>query len=475
MSSPASSNEARAVNDIGHQNIVDIVDFGRARLDAHGPETVYLIMEFLEGESLAGRLRRQPLTLAETLHVMEQSCSALHASHQKGIVHRDLKPENIFVCTRGNDPLFVKILDFGIAKLTGDGTTQKTRTGAVIGTPAYMSPEQCEGRGHVDHRSDVYSMGVVMYELLTGRVPFVGEGFGEILVAQMTRAPEPPSRLNPQVRPEIEAIVMHALEKDRNLRFQSMADLAGALRNPVGHMQTYRSFGTGSTMSFDSAPTVTSPRQPVATTLSGTSGELSDGKGHPIRTGGGGGGSAKLIVGLGLAGLLVGGGVTAWSLRRGPAPADPTTTTTTTAVAPRPTTPEGPPAVPPPARDEFVSIKITSTPPGAEIVRADGAAGDRTPALLKVKRGAPSFDVALRLAGYKTSSLTVETDHDGALDATLTAAPVETPPPVAKAAHKPSAKPARHSSSKPAKAAAPSGKPKTAADDPVEVPSWMKK
>src|SRR5512142_1395883 len=110
-------NEAMAVNDIGHQNIVDIVDFGKMKND-HGGDVVYFIMEFLDGESLAARLRRTGLNFKETIHVMEQCCSALAASHAKGIVHRDLKPENLYLCPRGGDKNFVKLLDFGIAKLT---------------------------------------------------------------------------------------------------------------------------------------------------------------------------------------------------------------------------------------------------------------------------------------------------------------------------------------------------------------------
>ncbi len=233
-------NEAKAVNDIGHQNIVDIVDFGKVKND-HGGDVVYFIMEFLDGESLAARLRRTGLSFNETMHVMAQCCSALTASHAKGIVHRDLKPENIYLCPRGTDKNFVKILDFGIAKLTGDGgTSHKTRTGLVIGTPAYMSPEQCEGKGLIDHRSDIYSLGVLMYELLTGRVPFPGEGFGEILVAHLTKQPEPPSTLNPDIKPEVEAIVMRAIEKDRNRRFQSMQEFAEALANPMAHQSSYQ-------------------------------------------------------------------------------------------------------------------------------------------------------------------------------------------------------------------------------------------
>src|ERR1700749_1622159 len=229
-------NEAKAVNDIGHANIVDIVDFGKTKNDI-GQDVVYFIMEFLDGEALAARLRRTGLTFKETMHVMEQCTSALLASHNKGIVHRDLKPENIYLCPRGNDKNFIKLLDFGIAKLTGDGgQSHKTRTGLVIGTPTYMSPEQCEGKGLIDHRSDVYSLGIVMYELLTGVVPFPGEGFGEILVAHLTKQPAPPSTVNPDVSPQLEAIVMHSIEKDRNRRFQNMEEFSAALADPDAHL-----------------------------------------------------------------------------------------------------------------------------------------------------------------------------------------------------------------------------------------------
>src|SRR4029079_11406366 len=262
-------NEAKAVNDIGHQNIVDIVDFGKMKNDAGGGDIVYFIMEFLDGESLAARLRRTGLSFKETTHVMQQCCSALAASHAKGIVHRDLKPENIYLCPRGNDKNFIKILDFGIAKLTGDtGQSHKTRTGLVIGTPTYMSPEQCEGKGLIDHRSDVYSLGVVMYELLTGRVPFPGDGFGEVLVAHLTKTPEPPSAINPDVTPELEALVLHAIEKDKNRRFQNMAEYAAAIENPLEHLQAYsQSSGYapggapvgGTMMMQDAQPTLRGP------------------------------------------------------------------------------------------------------------------------------------------------------------------------------------------------------------------------
>src|SRR6476659_7103162 len=158
--------EAKAANDIRHQNIVDIIDFGKLDKEGGG-KIVYLVMELLEGKSLAGRLDEAPrLTLEEVRHILQQCCSGLAASHAKGIIHRDLKPDNLFLVQRGGDKNFVKILDFGIAKLTTTSSTPnaKTRTGTLIGTPAYMSPEQCAGRGTIDARSDVYALGIVMYE-----------------------------------------------------------------------------------------------------------------------------------------------------------------------------------------------------------------------------------------------------------------------------------------------------------------------
>ncbi len=227
--------EARSVNDINHPNIVDIGDFGDILFE--GITFRYIIMEFLDGEALSARIRREGVSIRETIYMISQCASALSASHGKGVVHRDLKPENIYLCSRGPDRNYIKLLDFGIAKLTGDGgaISQKTRTGMVIGTPAYMSPEQCEGKGNIDHRSDIYALGVVMYELLTGKVPFPGEGFGEVLVAHLTREPDPPSHLNNNIPPEIEAIAMRCLRKDKAQRFQSMDDLAAALVDPVTH------------------------------------------------------------------------------------------------------------------------------------------------------------------------------------------------------------------------------------------------
>ena len=415
-------NEAKAVNDIGHQNIVD---FGKIKLEGTPNDTVYFIMEFLEGDGLNSRLRRTGLSLAETMHVMEQCCSALLASHAKGIVHRDLKPENIYLCPRGGDKNFVKILDFGIAKLTGDGgmgQSQKTRTGLVIGTPAYMSPEQCEGKGQIDHRSDVYSMGVVMYELLTGRVPFPGEGFGEVLVAHLTKTPEPPSQLNPDIKPEIEAIVLHAIEKDRNRRFQNMDEFHSALKDPAAHMMAYRplpGYTPSNGPSFGDNPTVVGQARPTGgpmtgvgarpTTLSGAAGEVE-----------GGGGSSKTPVFIGLAVLLAAGGAGAFFLLKSKPNDKPAIVADDNSGQTKTGTGTEQPKVDQPvkvAESENVKITITTDPPGASVFRADtGTTVDgKTPVNFVLKRGTSSFDVQVKMAGFKTAIRPVNAEKDQAI------------------------------------------------------------
>ncbi|MGE0545845.1 MAG: serine/threonine-protein kinase [Kofleriaceae bacterium] len=230
-------NEAKAVNNIGHPNIVDIVDYGVLQSGTRD-QLVYFIMEYLHGITLSQLIRAEaPLAPERSLAICLQIADALSASHKCNIVHRDLKPDNIILVTRSREKDFVKLLDFGIAKLTGNaGGSSRTRTGIVMGTPAYMSPEQCEGRGLVDLRTDIYALGIVLYEMLTGRVPFIGEGYGEILVQHLTQAPVPPSQLR-MMPPHVEAVVMKALEKRPDLRYPSMDDMMRAIADPVGFVE----------------------------------------------------------------------------------------------------------------------------------------------------------------------------------------------------------------------------------------------
>jgi eukaryotic-like serine/threonine-protein kinase len=221
--------EARAASQIGQENIVDVYDFG------HTPEgSAYFVMEALEGESLARVLHREgPLPLGRAVRILLQICHALDAAHRRGIVHRDLKPENVFLLRRPDGTDFVKVLDFGIAKSsTSPDASRLTRAGSIIGTPEYMSPEQAAGTG-ADPRSDVYSLGVLAYEVLTGRLPLEGESPISTLLKHQSEAPLPPRRWRPDLPLEVEAVVLRLLAKRPESRPQTMAAVAQDLSAAV--------------------------------------------------------------------------------------------------------------------------------------------------------------------------------------------------------------------------------------------------
>jgi serine/threonine protein kinase len=213
--------EASAVNEIRNKHLIDIFDFGE--LPDGRP---YFVMEFLEGKSLARYLEeRGPIPFSELLPLFEQLCRAMQAAHDHGIVHRDLKPDNIFLLLEDNAKPFVKVLDFGIAKLAhSEEGVNITKTGSVFGTPAYMSPEQCEGTKAVDHRSDIYAMGIILCEMICGRTPFAepGEGTGVIMAKHIMTPAPPPSRLvsGRSLSAAIDAMVLRALSKDPGQRQQ---------------------------------------------------------------------------------------------------------------------------------------------------------------------------------------------------------------------------------------------------------------
>ena len=218
-------NEARQVNRIGHPNIVEITDFGQ--IDTR----YYIMMELLDGETLEARLERTgTLKEAAALRIAAQVADALGAAHDLGVVHRDLKPENIFLVARGNRNDIVKVLDFGIAKLMHPtGSPGATQPGAILGTPHFMSPEQCRGEDTLDYRSDIYSLGVVLYRMLTGRVPFDSESIVSIMLSQMNDAPRSPRELQPELSARSEAVVLKALEKLPDDRFANMQSFLAAL------------------------------------------------------------------------------------------------------------------------------------------------------------------------------------------------------------------------------------------------------
>lgn len=216
--------EARTVNDIRHPNIVDITDFGVSE------GQYYLVMELLEGDTLAERLEAGPMSFEKARSVTGQIALALHAAHERGIIHRDLKPENVFLTNHADYPDRVKVLDFGIAKLLGEGgeASRKTQTGVIMGTPAYMSPEQCVGDTHLDRRSDVYSLGIVAFEMLAGRTPFEAENFGRYVLAHVH---EEPPRIDSlvDVSADVADVLAKALAKKPEDRHQTAEELRLAL------------------------------------------------------------------------------------------------------------------------------------------------------------------------------------------------------------------------------------------------------
>ena len=226
-------NEAKATTSINHPGIVEVFDFGYLE-SGHA----YLVMEFLDGQPLnklianAGRIHEGHAAV-----ILSRVCVALAAAHAKGIVHRDLKPDNIFMVADPESPFGErpKLLDFGIAKLTDVGlASSATKTGAVMGTPTYMSPEQCKGTGNVDHRADLYSIGCIFYQLVAGRPPFTDRGAGELIGAHLFVQPEPPSRFV-GISAETDHLIIALLSKDPAHRPQTAMELAHALATIAQH------------------------------------------------------------------------------------------------------------------------------------------------------------------------------------------------------------------------------------------------
>jgi serine/threonine-protein kinase len=297
--------EAQAAGRIGSEHIVEVLDLGNL---ASGDR--YMVMEFMDGDSLSDRIRdRGRLNPAEIYPIAVQLLDALAAAHGAGIIHRDLKPDNVFLLrSRSGRADFVKLLDFGISKfnkLSGDSGMSMTRTGSVMGTPYYMAPEQAKGSRAVDYRVDIYATGVILYECITGQVPFNADTFNELLFKIVLEAPPPIEQLVPDVDTNFAAIINKAMARDPGHRFESAQDFRQALDQwvqgnpivvPVVQAQSASSAPTGV------APTVHGTSAPTPGTWSQTGAYPADAT--PQRKS-----NKGLVIGIALlALLLVGGG-----------------------------------------------------------------------------------------------------------------------------------------------------------------------
>jgi serine/threonine-protein kinase len=214
--------EALAARSIRHPHVVSVWDIGRL------PDgCIYMVQEYIPGQDLFVLLHRErPLAQARAVKIALQVSEALVSAHAAGVVHRDLKPDNIMLIEQDGDPDFVKVVDFGIAKMPVRSGPALTAVGSVFGTPEYMAPEQARGAA-VDHRTDLYTLGTVLYEMLAGRPPFMDEAFAKVLIGQMS---EPPPPLQSTIDAELAALVMQLLAKDPADRVQTAADLVERLR-----------------------------------------------------------------------------------------------------------------------------------------------------------------------------------------------------------------------------------------------------
>jgi serine/threonine protein kinase len=342
-------NEAKAAGGLEHPNLAAVTDFGRA--DDGSP---YLVMEFLEGEDCAKLLSRQgSLAASRAANIVVQACRGLAVAHKATIIHRDLKPENLFVTDAGDGSDLIKVLDFGIAKLRVADASVVTGTGATFGTAYYMSPEQARGAGEVDPRTDVWSMGVVLYELLSGRKPFLGEQFLEVIHQILTFDPPPLTTLRPDLPTKLVAAVESAMKKDLRERLPSVVALAEALAPFVGARGAAES--PRSAQAFE--PTLATPGTHVGiggpapdARASGVEGEKS---GVPATSAPTSRGSRKIALAVGalvvLAAAVVLGFVRRPAVGVAPPTASPATTARTApAPIPLPAAPSPAPAVPVP-------------------------------------------------------------------------------------------------------------------------------
>ncbi len=420
--------EAQTAAAIRHKNIIDVLDVGVS--DKGEP---YLVMEYLEGESLFSMLERTgPVDLAAACGIMEPTLTALAVAHEKGIVHRDLKPDNIFLVPHEGAPPEIKLIDFGISKFTqSDNQTKLTRVGSLLGTPAYMSPEQARGELDVDHRTDLYAMGVIFYEMLTGELPFKGRNYNEILIKTSTEAPRPPREVYPEFPMEAEGVLMRSLSKEPDKRYQSTAEMLDALGSLKGFEQrqemltqfasgiTKRSYAAGDL--GDAVSDAGLDSDVAKEVLSEVVREATPG-GWTRTTGSPKGGKQRRnlgLVGLALASLVVVGGIVVFALNMLSTEDNPAVVPLT-ATPPVSSTAEDGSTVS--SEDQGVLINVEGAPEGARIFY-DNSEVPKNP--FRVKKGQIVIPLRVEAKGYEPSRLSLIPSKDQVLEVALKPVPVD--------------------------------------------------
>jgi serine/threonine-protein kinase len=400
--------EAQSATAIGNHHIIDISDFG---VLADG--STYFVMEFLDGQSLTRAIEPgKPLKANRTIHIAKQLCRALGAAHDVGIVHRDLKPDNIYLISRGGDRDFVKVLDFGIAKV-GGAKSKLTQVGQVFGTPHYMSPEQCAGTA-VDKRTDVYALGVIMYEMASSRVPFDADNLMGILTKHLYEEPIKPHELPPpvDVPPELESVIMKCLAKKADVRYQSMQEVLSDLeaveqgltpsavadevrrntaKSNAHAANTGREVGTNSALTMDVGE-VALPKKNTGLIIGGVG-----------------------VLGIILAAVLWFTGGSDAKQNVAPEPQQPATQVPAADPAPAPKAEETPPpkveepkpepqAVPEPP---IVQVALTAKPETVEVFSSGALIGHTPLTMPRPKAGEPPLELILRADGYKDLALRI--------------------------------------------------------------------
>ena len=416
-------NEAKTLSRLEHPSIVQVSDFGNSE---NG--TAYLVMEYLRGQSLGKRLRElntrnERLPVVTALQIVFQLADVLAVAHAQGIVHRDIKPDNLMLIADAVAPggERVKLLDFGIAKLTHDGDKGgvKTATQAVMGTPSYMSPEQCAGAGGVDAKTDVYALGCVLFEILAGRPPFVADGPGQLIGMHLFKPPPQLLSLAPKVPEQIAALVHRFLGKEKARR-PSMTDAA----DEIGRLLSKHS-GSGpvvrSRLHMGAEPNVEQPGilpAPITTLGRSIGQQLSRSPGRTAVLAGG-------FV------ALLGAGFFLFARSHAVRPAQPVTAAVQSPVQDPLAAPQAPPApaatLPPASQgmSRIISWRIDSEPTGSTVVDEDGKVLGTTP-LAHILRAAPGErTLRLRHTGYEEKKAAISSERDVEQRIRLTPSPLQ--------------------------------------------------